>query len=380
MSNADRALLLISDSVNNADMYHAIGFLFGDPVLYLRAAGQETLVCTSFEVEEARRHSRVSNVLSPLSLGFDKLRVQFPNRHEAYAEMVRRLLEAQAISAVTVTDDAPISVVDYLRGHGVDVVCDPDVLVEERKIKRPDEIAAIEVAQRATEKAMRRAIDLIAGSEVRDGMLFHEGRPLTSEDLQMAADAVFLAERCLYEGIIAACGVDAASPHNRGSGPLRAGAPIVLDIFPRHAKLRYYSDMTRTVSKGDPGPEIRRMYDTTDRALEAALAVIAAGVSGKDVYETCCRVYEAAGYPTSLRAGVIPPTGFIHSLGHGVGLEIHEGPGMIQHDETLREGHVVTVEPGLYDPAIGGVRIEDIVVVTADGCRNLTNFEKVLVV
>src|ERR1700759_1778661 len=130
MSNGDRALLLISASVNNADMYHAIGFLFGDPVLYLGAGYKETLVCTSCEVEEARPDSRVSNVLSPLSLGFDKLRAQFPNRHEAYGEMVRRLLESQAISAVTVTDDAPISVVDYLRGHGVDVVCDPDAQIE----------------------------------------------------------------------------------------------------------------------------------------------------------------------------------------------------------------------------------------------------------
>jgi Xaa-Pro aminopeptidase len=380
MSAEDRALLLIADSVNNADMYHSIGFLFGDPVIYLRTAGGETLVCSNFEAEEARRHSRVREVIAPQSLGYDALRTQLPNRHEAYAEMVRRLLEARGVRTVTVTDDAPISVVDYLRGHGVDVACDPDALIETRKIKRPDEIAAIEVAQRAVEKAMRRAVDLIAGSEARDGMLFHEGQPLTAEDLHMATDAVFLAERCLGEGTIAACGLDAASPHNRGAGPLQAAAPIVLDIFPRHLKLRYFSDMTRTVSKGDPGPEIRRMYDTTLRAQEAALAAIAPGVSGKDVHETACRVFEDAGYPTSLRLGVMPPTGFIHGLGHGVGLEIHEGPNMGPHGEVLREGHIVTVEPGLYAPAVGGVRIEDIVVVTADGCRNLTNFEKVLVV
>jgi Xaa-Pro aminopeptidase len=137
--------------------------------------------------------------------------------------------------------------------------------------------------------------------------------------------------------------------------------------------------MTRTVSKGDPGPEVRRMYETTLRAQEVALELIRPGAGGKAIYEAVCRVYEEAGYATSLRTGTYPETGLIHSLGHGVGLDIHERPGLGRRDETLEVGHVVTVEPGLYDPRIGGVRIEDLVVVTEHGCRNLTRFEKRLI-
>ncbi|HVA91754.1 MAG TPA: Xaa-Pro peptidase family protein [Chloroflexota bacterium] len=382
MSADNRALLLIGESTNNADMYHAIGFLFGDPVIYLRAGDQETLVCSGFEVEEARRHSRISDVRSYFdpALGYQRARAESLPHHLAMAEVARQLLETAGARVVTVPDTFPLSTADYLRARGIEVICDPEVKARERLVKREDEIAAIEITQRATEKAMRRAIDLIAGSEVRAGFLFHDGRPLTAEDLQLAIDHVFLEERCVAEGTITACGTDAASPHNRGAGHLRAGAPIVLDIFPRHKDNRYFADMTRTVSKGDPGPEIRAMFDATLHVQEAVLAVIADGISGTEVYETACRVYEEAGYPTSLRNGSIPPTGFIHGLGHGVGLEIHEAPRMSSHGDTLHEGQIVTVEPGLYDPEIGGVRIEDLVAVTAHSCRNLTHFEKVLVV
>jgi Xaa-Pro aminopeptidase len=380
MGDQERGLLLIGESHNNADMYKAIGFLFGDPVIYLRSGGEQVLVCSNFERAEAQRHSRVPEVLSFQDLGFSELLQQFPKRYMAFAEMVLRLIRQRGVTALTVNDLTPVHVVDHLRANGVDVVCDPEVMLPERIAKQPEEIAAIEAAQRAAERAMDRAIGLIAASEPRDGLLVLDGAPFTSERLRLAIDLVFLEEECVAEGTIAACGADAASPHNRGAGPLRPNQSIVLDLFPRHTVRRYYADMTRTVSKGDPGPEIRRMYETTLRAHETALSMIAPGVNGREVYEAVCRLYEEAGYPTSLRTGRYPETGFIHSLGHGVGLEVHEGPRLGTVDETLQEGHVVTVEPGLYDPKVGGVRIEDFVVVTAHGCRNLTRFAKQLVV
>jgi len=198
--------------------------------------------------------------------------------------------------------------------------------------------------------------------------------------VRTAIDTSFLRDNCLEEGTIVAGGVAAAAPHNAGSGPLQPNQAIVLDIFPRHKQLRHYADMTRTVSKGDAGPEVRHMYDATLRAQEIALSMIAPGVNGREVYEAVCRHFEDAGYATSLRTGEYPASGFIHSLGHGLGLEVHERPSLRPLDETLEAGHVVTVEPGLYDPAIGGVRIEDVAVVTTDGCRNLTHFEKQLIV
>jgi Xaa-Pro aminopeptidase len=380
MSSTDGNLLLISDSYNNADMYHTIGFLFGDPVIYLRHPSGETLVCSNFERDEAARHGKIREVLTPDDLGARELLERFPNRHQAYAEKVLRLLQKYGVTAVTIAADTPVHVVDHLRASGIAVTCDPDVLLGGRIVKTAGEVAAIETAQRATELAARAAIDMIAASEPRDGVLVYEGEVLTSERVRAAIDISLLAQDCLCEGTIVAGGTDSAAPHNRGSGPLRPNQPIVLDIFPRQRTLRYFSDLTRTVSKGDPGPEIRHMYDTTLRAQSLALEMIRPGLSGKELYETVCKLYEDAGYATSLRNGSYPAAGLIHGLGHGVGLEIHERPGAGQRDEVLEVGHILTVEPGLYDSRIGGVRIEDLVVVTEHGCRNLTDFEKRLVV
>jgi Xaa-Pro aminopeptidase len=371
--------LLISDSFTNADMFHTIGFLFGDPVIYLRHASGETLVCSNFERDEAARHSKVSDVLTPDDLGARELMERLPNRHEAYAEQVLRLLGRYDVARVTVTNDAPVSVVDHLRAHGIAVTCNPDVLLHTRLVKTQEELRAIEAAQRATEIAAQHAVQIVQDSVSHDGVLVYEGETLTSERLRAAIDMALLEQSCMGEGTIVACGSDAAAPHNRGSGPLRPNRPIVLDIFPRHLTLRYFADMTRTVSKGDPGPEIRQMYDLTLRAQEVAFQLIRPGASGKAIHEAVCRVYDDAGYATSLRTGSFPKTGFIHGLGHGVGLDIHERPRLNPQEATLEAGNVVTVEPGLYDPRVGGVRIEDLVVVTEHGCRNLTSFEKRLI-
>lgn len=380
MHVTENALLLVAASVANADMYHAIGFLFGDPVIYLRHHGHETLICSNFERAEAEAHGRVAEVRSFADLDYHQLLTQVPKRYIAYAEMVRLLLAAHSIEQVTVTSDLPLHIADHLRAHGIAVVCDPEALLVERITKRPDELVALEIAQQANERAMRAAIELIAASDVHDGVLTLDGGPLTSEALRTAIEFSFLRDDCeAPDGTIAACGRDSAAPHNRGSGPLRPHQPIVLDLFPRHKTRRYYADMTRTVSKGAPAPGIQRMYDVTLEAQELALSMIGPGVHGREVYEAVCRHFEAAGYATSLRDGSYPATGFIHGLGHGLGLDIHERPSLGAVDEILQEGYVVTVEPGLYDPSVGGVRIEDVVVVTADGCRNLTNFEKRLV-
>ena len=372
-------LLLISESYNNADMYYAIGFLFGDAVMYLRHPAGETLVCSNFERAEAARRSKIRDVITTEDLGYLELARTEADPHRLYAELVLRLLRQYGVDHVTILPSAPVHVVDHLRAGGIVVTCDPAGFENTRAIKSADEITAIETAQRATEHAVRTAIEIVANSESRDGVLTYEGTVLTSERLRAIVDIALLEQGCFGEGTIISCGVECASPHNRGAGPLRPNQPIVMDVFPRHRELRYFADMTRTVSKGDPGPEIRRMYDVTLSAQDLALSLIRPGVNGREVYEAVCRHYEDSGYATSLRTGALPASGFIHGLGHGVGLEVHEQPSMSRTDDTLRTGHVVTVEPGLYDSSIGGVRIEDFVVVTEDGCRNLTQFERRLV-
>ncbi len=372
-------LLLISESFHNADMYYAIGFLFGDAVMYLRHATGETLVCSNFERDEAARHGKIREVITPEDLGYLDLSRQEANPHRVYAELVLQLLRQYGVSDVTITPATPVHVVDHLRAAGIAVTCDPAAVEDARGVKNGDEVAAIETAQRATEQAVRTAVDIVAGSTSQGGVLTHDGAVLTSERLRAIVDIALLEQGCFGEGTIISCGTDSASPHNRGAGPLRPNQPIIMDVFPRHRELRYFADMTRTVSKGDPGPEICHMYDATIAAQELALRLIRPGANGREIYEAVCKHYEGAGYATSLRTGAFPASGFIHGLGHGVGLEVHERPSLNRADDVLETGHVVTVEPGLYDQRVGGVRIEDFVVVTGDGCRNLTRFEKRLV-
>ncbi len=195
-----------------------------------------------------------------------------------------------------------------------------------------------------------------------------------SERLRAAIDASLQEDGCSGDGTITAAGPDSAQPHNRGHGPIYAGQPVVIDIFPRHTELRYYADMTRTVCKGAPSDDLARMYETTHEALRYTLGLLRPGTTGQAVVEAVCRFYEDRGYPTYLREGKFPDEGFVHSLGHGVGLDIHEGPGLGRCPDPLEDGQVITVEPDLYAPGLDGVRIEDMVALTASDYRNLTNY------
>jgi Xaa-Pro aminopeptidase len=322
----------------------------------------------------------VKEVLSFADFGYGQLMAEAASISLAFALLVQRVLERFAVEEVTVLDHTPLSVVEHLRAGGLRVTCRPDALLRERALKGPSELEALHAVQRVNEQSMQLTIDAIASSSVANGQLVLDGMPLTSERLHLIAQNAFLAGNCYADTIIAAGGPQGAAPHNPGSGFLHPHEPIVLDFFPQHRSLRYYADMTRTISKGDPGPRVREMFDATLRAQETAMRMIGPGVNGRDVYTAVCHVYEQAGFATSLRSGQYPAEGFIHGLGHGIGLEIHEEPGLRNRDQVLEPGHVVTVEPGLYFRDVGGVRIEDVVVVTDHGCDCITRFAKRLLV
>jgi Xaa-Pro aminopeptidase len=225
---------------------------------------------------------------------------------------------------------------------------------------------------------LQRAIDVIAAAEIRDGLLWHQGRPLTGEDLVLAVESRLLELGCTTSDSICCGGPDSADPHRRTSDVIRAGLPIVLDIFPFHKTTRYWGDMTRTVVRGAPPAEVEAMWEAVLEAQQAGLDAVRPGANGRDVHYACCDVFARRGYGSLAKPyrHIESEARFIHGTGHGLGLEIHEYPRVGDVDVTLEVGDVVTVEPGLYHPGLGGIRIEDLVVVTEDGFRNLTTLEK----
>ena len=297
----------------------------------------------------------------------------------AYCEMIRELLHSRNLNRIAVPYNFPVQLADCLRRANFEIIPVKSPLREMRDIKNEKEINAIEYAQRAGEKALSEGINAIKNASVRNGVLMYEDSPLKTEDVRAIIDRSLLSYNCEAPDIIIACGQGSSDPHWKGEGELLADEPIVIDMVPRSRKERYYSDMTRTVMHGTPSEELKSMYSAVLDSQEAALNKIKAGVTGAEIHNIVCDVLEERGYETSRGKSGEFTEGFIHSTGHGVGLDVHEGPTLSENGKELKAGCVVTVEPGLYYKKIGGVRLEDVVVVTHSGCKNLTMFEKNLV-
>ena len=382
-SNQDQqTLLVIGAPEHDAAAYHLSGFLAPDPVIVLQATGKKYLAVSSMEYGRAKREARADEVLTFDELDIMNLARELKSGGRALAAAAAGLLErlGAANSPVAVPPDLGVVYADELRARGLTVTPDARLFESMRRVKTPEETSYIERTQRAVEEASAHAVGILKESEVdEDGTLVYEGETLTSERLRFEIDSELLRRNCAASGTITASGSQAADPHERGSGPLRAGESIILDVFPADKTTRYYADMTRTFVKGEPSPELQKMYDAVLESQEAALAMIGPGVNGREVHKKVSDVLHERGYKTlahDQKLGEPLMEGFIHGTGHGVGLEIHESPRVSVADEELVPGDVVTVEPGLYYPKIGGVRIEDLVVVTEDGSRNLTNFSK----
>ncbi|MFQ3284638.1 MAG: Xaa-Pro aminopeptidase [Natronomonas sp.] len=369
---------LIEADGETADQRYLSGFTAPDPFVSLYT-GETTILLSALEYGRAKRTARADRVERHSAYDHRANVAEYGSR-EGKHRTLAAFLEAHGADSVAVPSDFPVGTADGLREHGIAVEADPDGVVGSiRARKAEEEIEHIRTTQRANEAAMARAADLLASATVADGALRVNDEPLTAERVKRAIEIELLKHDCALDETIVACGADAADPHNRGSGPLSAGEAIIVDIFPRSKETGYYADMTRTFCVGEPTETIERWYDLTHEAQRAALDAIEAGVSGSDVHDAVCDVYEDAGLPT-LRADETAETGFIHTTGHGVGLDIHEHPRLSEEETELEAGNVVTVEPGLYDPEVGGVRIEDLVVVTEDGYENLTDYPTELVV
>jgi len=369
---------LLEAASEDADQYYLSGFDAPDPFVTLYDGEVHLLFTRGLEYGRATREATTASVERGSAYDYGD-HVEECGSHEGWSRTLAAFLDAYGVDSVATPPRFPLRTADGLREQGVAVQADEDgVVTRVRARKTEEEIEHVRVAQRANEAAMARAERLLSEAAVEDGVLYHDGDPLTSEFVRQEIEVTLLRHGCALDETIVACGADAADPHERGSGPLAAGEPIVVDIFPRDKTTRYHADMTRTFCRGKPTDTVREWYELTAEAKQAALDAVEAGATGAAVHAAACEVYEAAGLPT-LRADPTAETGFIHSTGHGVGLEVHELPRVAESGGELEPGHVITIEPGLYDPAVGGIRIEDLVVVTEDGYENLTDYEESLV-
>ena len=357
-------LLMLGTADDAASIRYATGFSAPDAVVYLRWKRKQYLVVPVLEISRALAETKGVTVFSLPDLGLPQ-----KARWDVGAWMLA-LLARLRCRRVCVTPSFPVGTARRLERHGIRLRVLAGAVFPEREIKSPREIEKISAVQRAAVAALQRAVRCLRAARVtRDGRLRVRGRILTSEALQLEIGLELLRQGCHPGDIIAACGEQAVNPHTCGAGPLQAGRPIVMDIYPRHRTTGYWGDLTRTVVKGRAAPALRRAQRAVDAAQKAALGRIKAGVAVASVHRAAEAVFKQRGYVTDLRGRA--PRGFIHSTGHGVGLEIHEAPTLTAGPGRLKAGQVVTVEPGLYYPGLGGIRREDTILVTRRGWRYL---------
>jgi Xaa-Pro aminopeptidase len=289
-------------------------------------------------------------------------------------DIVHVVLKESKIRQILVPANFPFIHATRLQELGYSLKPKRDPFFEQRVVKTTEEVRHIEEAQRATEEAVAAAHAMLRRAEIKGEQLWLDGAPVTSERIKQLINVALMERGCIAQHTIVAGGEQACDPHNEGSGPLPAHRSIIFDVFPRSATTRYFADMSRTVVRGMPSPELVKLYQAVKDAQEEAITKIKDGADGMKIHQGICARFEKAGYKTGMVNGRMQ--GYFHGTGHGVGLDIHEAPRISRTGSLLQEGHVVTVEPGLYYPGLGAVRIEDMVLVTRDGCRNLTNFPK----
>ncbi|HZL77661.1 MAG TPA: Xaa-Pro peptidase family protein [Candidatus Limnocylindrales bacterium] len=375
MKNSE-TLIIFADSEHDANMLYATRLFVPDPFVYLNIRGRALLVMSDLEIDRARAQAPHCQVVS-LSDHQKKLRAHGV-KHPRTADVIGEILRAKKIRRVTVPDNFPLGLALELKKLGVTATPRRGTFFAEREIKLACEVKKISAALMMAEVGMAEAMLALRNSKiVRDKKLVYRNAPLTSERLRAVIDTAVLQAGGLAANTIVAGGRQGCDPHERGHGPLHAHEPVIIDIFPRSHATGYFGDITRTVVRGRASAAVQKLYDTVKRGQKIAFQKIRNGASTSAIHNAVQVCFEQQGFTTGKHNGRM--RGFFHGTGHGLGLEIHESPRMGSTSVgELKTGQVVTVEPGLYYPEIGGVRLEDVAFVTKTGARNLTRFEKVL--
>ena len=365
--------LIVATSETDPDMLYATRFWAPDPFIFLERNGKRTLVLSDLEIDRGRKQADADEFVM-----FSDLEREVQGKSKKappYEKVLAHFLRKCGVKSTIVPANFPLGYAEELAANKIRVRATNGLFWPERETKSDKEIEMIGHALRITALGLKRAVDVLKASKPGAGKrLRWSGKTLTSEMLRAEIDSAILRAGGVPTGTIVAGGDQACDPHERGFGPLYANSLIILDVFPRDAKTGYFGDMTRTVLRGRASEAQRKLWETVKAGQGLALKKIKAGIDGMTVHKAIQEFFAERGFPTEVRKG--RRVGFFHGTGHGLGLEVHDHPRL--QKVTLKARQVLTVEPGLYYPGLGGVRQEDVVVVTKSGCRVLSHFPKQL--
>jgi Xaa-Pro aminopeptidase len=363
--------LIVAASEHDPDMLYATRFFAPDPFIFLEQRGKRTLVLSDLEIDRARKQAQADEFV--YYSAFEREVQGKQKKAPGYEKVLSHFLRKRGVRSALVPANFPLGFAQELAAEKINLRPTNGLFWPERETKTDDELKLMRRALQLTEAGMARGVEVLSASKPGPGKkLSWSGRTLTSEILRAEIDSAILRAGGLPANTIVAGGDQACDPHDRGSGPLRADSLIILDIFPRDARSGYFGDMTRTLVRGRASEQQRGLWETVRQGQALALKKMKPGVDGLELHNEVRQFFTERGFPTEVRNG--RQVGFFHGTGHGLGLEIHEFP---RFQKTIfKPGQVLTVEPGLYYPGVGGVRIEDVVVVTKSGTRMLSRFEK----
>ncbi|MGH3072681.1 MAG: M24 family metallopeptidase [Gaiellaceae bacterium] len=370
-------VLIIADTVRSPELRHEVPLAVPDPFLYAEVGGKRSVVVSSLESGRIEELGTGLQVLTYEDAGIDELLKRGLDNYALQRELHLASCQQLGLETAVTPDTFPLGDADFLRGKGIDLTADQVFFDERRRVKTEHELAGIRRACRAVEAGVAVGVEMLRRAGRSNGVLTFGGEPLTCERIQLEVERAFGEHGASAEEFIVSHGAQTAVGHEMGSGPIAADDVVLFDLFPRDRESACYSDFTRTFSVGPPSDELREYHRLAKEALDLAVGAVKPGVRGSDIHRMVCDLFHEHGYKTQLHKeeGESLVDGYFHATGHGVGLEVHERPGVGRvESEPLVEGDVIALEPGLYRNGYGGVRLEDLILVTADGAEKLTDF------
>jgi Xaa-Pro aminopeptidase len=370
-------VLILADTTRSPELRHEVPLAVPDQFLYAEIGGRRSVMISSLESSRVNDLGIGLEVLTYEDVGSDELIKRGLNAYEFELELALNACRRLGLERASTPTTFPLGMADYLRANGIELTADQPFFDERRRVKNEHELAGIRRACRAVEAGVAAGVELLRSAQRSNGMLTLGGEPLTCARVKLEVERAFGDHGAAAEEFIVSHGSQTAVGHDGGSGPIASDDVVLFDLFPRDRESACYSDFTRTFSLGTPAPELAEYHRLAKEALDLAVAAVRPGVKGSDIHRQVCDFFHEHGHKTQLHKeeGESLVDGYFHATGHGVGLEVHERPGVGRlESEPLLAGDVIALEPGLYRHGYGGVRLEDLVLVTEDGAEVLTRF------